>query len=206
VTVRQRVMGRIPECDHRPRTQAAANYWMVSFRRPDRMADRVGGQARRRNAPDLPGEHSASTSLGARIRGVAPVTLFTKRLPTIREPPSRALLVAQFESSRRLRSLRPQVSAPRVIGAALPVVANLFRMVVKRDSDSRRHRPHEKRLTIGRGRSRTIWVTLLFAAMLVSITDRIASCRSRWRAVVKLVSDDHQQRRTQVSSGVRAGW
>jgi hypothetical protein len=42
--------------------------------------------------------------------------------------------------------LRLQVSAARVLGAALFVVTNLFRVVVKRDSDRRRHRPHEKRL------------------------------------------------------------
>jgi hypothetical protein len=41
-----------------------------------------------------------------------------------------------------LCTLRPQVSAPRIVGAPLPVAANLFRVVAERDSDRWRHRPH----------------------------------------------------------------
>ncbi len=47
-----------------------------------------------------------STILGARLRGVASVAVFGGRLPTVCEPPSRALLVAQFEGGRRLRNSR----------------------------------------------------------------------------------------------------
>ena len=56
--------------------------------------------------------------------------------------------MAQFEGIWRLCGLRQKNSPPRITRAALLVAANLFRVVVKRDSDRRRHRPDAKRLRL----------------------------------------------------------
>ena len=51
-------------------------------------------------------------------------------------------------------------------------------MVAQRDSDRRRDGSYEKRLTVRLGQSGTIFATLLFAALIVRATDRVAVATS----------------------------
>src|SRR5215471_7576582 len=106
----------------------------------------VGGQTSWRDARHVAGERSYL--IGAGLRGPAPVPVFARRVPPVRQPAPGTLLVARLQKLWAMCALRLPVQAERVAGALLPVASSDIGMVAERDPRGWADGPDAKRLGV----------------------------------------------------------
>src|SRR5215469_3516189 len=123
---------RLSKGDYWIRLPTAANNRMVLAGRFGRLVGGVGGQASRGDARHMAGERSCL--IRARLRRAAPVPVFARCVPPVRQPAPGTLLVARLQNLWPMCALRLPAQAARIAGAVLPVASGDIRMVVERDS------------------------------------------------------------------------
>src|SRR5262249_34583694 len=138
------VRGRLSQGDYWIWLPASANDRMVIAGRLVRLVGRVGGQASRCDARHVAGERSEL--FGAGLRGPAPVPVFARRVPPVRQPAPGTLLVARLQDLWPMCALRLPARAERIAGEVLPVAPGDIGVVAERDPRGWADGPDAERL------------------------------------------------------------